>query len=203
MSRSELAKVVTILDSAANKRLKRLAQAPMGTESIAYQNVMEIGKFSVKGKNQGQLQAEYKRVKQFLSGKTSTARGWNQFRAETLKRIGGGFADEQREKDFWKIYRDLEKSDQRALIKFDSTQAQKFMHSEWDRKRVKALTDAEQKQFKELFPEDKRPLFRISDVEKVIIRTMIKQELHYREKMEEEAMLGVSDGLKIDSRSKI
>lgn len=201
MSRSELAKVVTVLDSAANKRLKRLSQAPMGTESIVYQNAMKIGKFSVKGKNQGELQAEYKRVKQFLTAKTSSARGWNTFRAKTIERIGGEFSSEKQEKDFWKIYRDLAESDAHSsLIRSDSTQAQRFLRDEWV-SRQSALTDDEKKTFRDFFPNDKRDLENLSRVDKIIVRTMINQERHYRKQFD---VLGASDGsITIESKPKI
>lgn len=59
MSRSEVAKVVSTLASAANKRLKRASQAGQPIEDT-------IDKFSVKGKNKHELLKEFTRVRNFM-----------------------------------------------------------------------------------------------------------------------------------------
>lgn len=63
--------------SMANKRLKRLENNGL-TEMPAYRNWVDYGggaKFSVKGKNYNELQAELSRVNKFIDNQTSTVRG--------------------------------------------------------------------------------------------------------------------------------
>ena len=64
--------------SMANKRLKRLESNDL-TNVPAYRQYVQGGgvKFSVKGKNYNQLQAELSRVNHFINSKTSTVRGTN------------------------------------------------------------------------------------------------------------------------------
>ena len=64
--------------SMANKRLKRLEKNDL-TNVPAYKQYVQGGgvKFSVKGKNYNQLQAELSRVNHFINSKTSTVRGTN------------------------------------------------------------------------------------------------------------------------------
>ena len=63
--------------SMANKRLKRLEKNGL-TDLPAYRNWVDYGggtKFSVKGKNYNELQAELSRVNKFIDDQTSTVRG--------------------------------------------------------------------------------------------------------------------------------
>lgn len=63
--------------SMANKRLKRLEKNSL-TDLPAYRNWVDYGggtKFSVKGKNYNELQAELSRVNKFIDNQTSTVRG--------------------------------------------------------------------------------------------------------------------------------
>jgi len=64
--------------SMANKRLKRLEKNDL-TNVPAYRQYVQGGgvKFSVKGKNYNELQAELARVNHFIDSKTSTVRGTN------------------------------------------------------------------------------------------------------------------------------
>ena len=64
--------------SMANKRLNRLEKNDL-TNVPAYRQYVQGGgvKFSVKGKNYNQLQAELSRVNHFINSKTSTVRGTN------------------------------------------------------------------------------------------------------------------------------
>lgn len=65
--------------SMANKRLKRLEKNNL-TNMPAYRNWVEYGggtKFSVRGKDYNELQAELARVNKFIDNQTSTVRGAN------------------------------------------------------------------------------------------------------------------------------
>lgn len=74
MERAALAKEVSIVASAANKRIKRLQTAGYDTPALRY-TMAHGGKFSVKGKNKTQLLNELKRASGFMKAKTSTVRG--------------------------------------------------------------------------------------------------------------------------------
>lgn len=68
------------LQSAANKRLKRLEEKGM-TGSTAYQMHQKFnggGYFSMKGKTQAELQEHLRKLDQFMSAETSTIKGINQ-----------------------------------------------------------------------------------------------------------------------------
>ena len=82
MTRAELAHEVSILASAANKRIRRLQAADYNTPALRY-TMEHGGMFSVKGKDANwkpgetltELLNEMKRLKGFLAAKTSTVSG--------------------------------------------------------------------------------------------------------------------------------
>ena len=125
MSRKDMAKNVSILASAANKRLKRLELS--GTFSPAAEYVKTHGgKFSVAGKNQNQLMIEYFRLQSFLESKTSSVSGakkWQRTvqkevteavlkrvqpskegRQQVVSQIVSIFNDPKKKEKFWDLY---------------------------------------------------------------------------------------------------
>ena len=87
--RQNLAKIVTKLNSAANKRVTRLEKAGYNTPAMRAAKVDKGQRFSVAGKNLKQLRAEYIRVSGFLKADTSTKKGYKGF----LKKIQKAFSD--------------------------------------------------------------------------------------------------------------
>lgn len=85
LKKPQLRKIVQTLASTSNKRLKRLQQKGITTPASRY--VDKSGKFSTKGKNINQLRAEYIRAKTFLQSKTSTLKGYKQFKKEVQKSL--------------------------------------------------------------------------------------------------------------------
>lgn len=86
----ELKKEISQKASMANKRLARLEKNGL-TETPSYKNWVEYGggvKFSVKGKNYNELQAELARVNHFLDNATSTVRGANRVLKDMAKTTG-------------------------------------------------------------------------------------------------------------------
>ena len=77
--RNNMARIVTKLNSAANKRLKRLKEAGYNTPAMRGAKVDKGAKFSVKDKSLKQLRAEYIRVSNFLKSGTSTKKGYKKF----------------------------------------------------------------------------------------------------------------------------
>lgn len=185
LTRQELARVVSQLASAGNKRLRRLETTPMGTESRPYKTAMEAGKFSVAGKNQGQLQNEFKRVSEFLKSKTSTVSGWKAEKAKVYKRIGGKFDSEEAEKAFWRAYRGIAKSEKALHKSYGSTETQRYLRNEQNN--AKQLTQDEITRYRELFPDDKRDLSNLSQLDLSVVRTLIEMGDDYesQEKLEQ------------------
>lgn len=139
MTESELRDVVQQLASAANKRLKRLSQSETGRMSPAYQKAMERsyttsrgGKFGTEGKNLNKLRKEYQAVRNFLGLKTSGLSGWNKVQRATEKRLGvkRGEVSPQGWSDFWKAYRELEKTNPGGVQAYGSEEAQRLLHRE-------------------------------------------------------------------------
>ena len=95
--RDNLSRIVTKLNSAANKRLARLEKEGYNTPAMRKNHVDKGERFSVKDKNLKQLRAEYIHVSSFLKDNTSTVKGYKSF-LHTLKnkfnekgvKIGGG-----------------------------------------------------------------------------------------------------------------
>lgn len=87
--RQNLARIVTKLNSAANKRVTRLEKAGYNTPAMRAAKVDKGERFSVAGKNLKQLRAEYIRVSNFLKSNTSTKKGYKSF----LKKIQKSFSD--------------------------------------------------------------------------------------------------------------
>ena len=130
MDRRELAKNVSILASAANKRLRRIEKAGE-TDAFAYAKIMEKhGDFSVKGKNLNELRKEFVQVKGFLQNKTSTVGGWRRFLKEAKKRIDPsgqwqGFENKESRTSYWRAYnRAIERH---PSLRNDSLRVQKII----------------------------------------------------------------------------
>lgn len=95
--RDNLSRIVTKLNSAANKRLARLERKGYNTPAMRKNHVGKGERFSVNNKNLKQLRAEYIHVSSFLKDSTSTVKGYKSF-LQNLKnkfnekgvKIGGG-----------------------------------------------------------------------------------------------------------------
>ena len=104
----ELKKETSRLASMANKRIVRLERNEL-TELPAYKSWVEGGsiKFSVRGKDYNELQAEFWRLKRFLDNKTSLVRQANNFLKDMAKNTGikyNGLADlKTKSNEFFKL----------------------------------------------------------------------------------------------------
>lgn len=77
--RDNLSRIVTKLNSAANKRLTRLEKKGYNTPAMRKNHVDKGERFSVSNKNLKQLRAEYIHVSSFLKDNTSTVKGYKSF----------------------------------------------------------------------------------------------------------------------------
>ena len=153
MTRSELARRVSQLASAANKRLKRLAAAGL-TNTPAYNYVERSGgKFSVAGKDIQELQNEYLRAKQFLSPETqtSTVRGARQaekrVRQSTsafMESINSDYNEwsEEDKKAFWNFFkgRSITHTIESYFGSYRGSEAIKLAQKVWSRSKSKNIS---------------------------------------------------------------
>lgn len=90
MTEPEMRTVVKSLNRIANQRLRRAAAK--GIKTPATEGVKRSGGvFTTRNKNLNELRAEYRRVSNFLTSKTSTIKGFKQVKketAESLKKVG-------------------------------------------------------------------------------------------------------------------
>lgn len=128
LNRQELAKTVSILGSAANKRLKRFSNKEIetpATRAVARSG----GKISVADKNINELRAEFVRAKTFLTAKTSTYKGFTNVQKQFEKRIGGILTPAET-KEFWSAYNKLSELEPQFLKVYGSDRMQQFLHDE-------------------------------------------------------------------------
>lgn len=134
ISEKDLRSLTNRLVSASNKRIRRLEKTTRGTSSFAYQSVQERGRmFSTRGKNVNQLKQEFKLAKQFLGYKTSTIKGWKEYRTKVEQRTG--YATEGESLDwsertwskYWKVYRRFEETHGGTFKKGDSDRIQQML----------------------------------------------------------------------------
>ena len=125
LSRSDLAKVTSRLASAANKRIKRA----VGTE---YEKTVKDraggSNFSVKGKNQGQLQGEFARARQFLTSKTSSVTGAKKVLENAMKRIGA--PDAETASKLWGVYNRVKEMYPDLVTRLGSDRIQQMIRQE-------------------------------------------------------------------------
>ena len=135
LTKEDLKQITSRLVSAANKRIRRLEKIPTGKSSFAYQKIEERGRlFSVRGKNVNELKNEFKNVSNFMRYKTSTVRGWKQYRSKMESRVSDvtyGESQQWSEKTwskFWKVYRKSEELHGGSYGKGDSDKIQKKLY---------------------------------------------------------------------------
>lgn len=136
MNTGDLRKITLQAASAANKRYRRLSTSDIGHYSPAVKAAQKGGgakidtpPFSTKGKNLNQLRNEFKRIRQFMTDKTSTTRGFNKYKAETYKRLGGDFGESiQKERAFWRTYHKYIEAKPNAERVQSSTQVQQYLY---------------------------------------------------------------------------
>lgn len=171
MTEKELRSAVTVLKSAANKRLRSLETAKLGKESYAYQAVAKkagegnkVAFPSTTGRTYNQLQNEYKEIRAFMGMKTSNRRGWSQAvkRVENLIESDGGEPrqiSEDEWRDYWRLYREWEEKGLYALG-YSSTTLQtqianlKFKDNKSDAEIHQIFTSAYEKKQEEWSPYD-------------------------------------------------
>lgn len=153
LSRNELANVTRTLVDVANKRIQRNTKDSPAISSLKSKG--NVYKFSTKGKNQGQLQSEFAKAKQFLNLKTSTSTGFKAYKKQLSQRLG--VDQSSLDADFWKAYRNIEKANKG--IPFDSTSALRLLAKEYTEgeslsNAIEKVTRSIENEYESNFPED-------------------------------------------------
>lgn len=112
LSEKDFRKNLTILISAANKRIKRGEKTEKDIVSPYLQKYLGT-RFSLKNKSYTDTLNEYREVKQFLENKTSSISGYKKLLKESVKKLKekGIKTDIKHIKQLWSIYNKLEERD--------------------------------------------------------------------------------------------
>lgn len=142
LTTAEAREVADRLRSAANKRMKRLRETGVtGKASPALRGAEErIGKgkkFTTKGKNRNQLLSTIADMRDFMEGKTSTARGWKRVRRAEEKRIGiPKRTSERKRTKFWGMINRITSSNSSTIqalksLGWDSARLQRYLREQY------------------------------------------------------------------------
>lgn len=160
LSGKDLKAVTSRLVSASNKRIKRLQNSPRGTSSFAYQTVAERGrKFSVRGLNTNEVRTEFANARRFLNMKTSTLKGWKEYREDMNQRLTEALDIEElkwsetTESKFWKVYRRFEETHGGKFKKGDSDRIQQMLTEMFESSDKRRSADYFTKRVDELWKE--------------------------------------------------
>lgn len=121
------------LGVAANRRIK--AMEWKAESSPAMRGVMDSGgKFTFKGKSYQDVQNDTSRALQFLKHRTSTLKGWNDVKEETITTIDKlGFSLTKEQWDlFWDSYSKVAQQNPNAKMKEVKYEVWKEIHAEMD-----------------------------------------------------------------------
>lgn len=124
----DLRRITSRLVSAGNKRIRALEKK--GITSPALRSVGESGKFSVKmpkglDKQQiaNKLRQEYSRVRSFLSKKTSTIRGYNEYVKDVKEEISKSIGKPVKDVNVSRAFETLHKMQESGRIPVNTTGA--------------------------------------------------------------------------------
>ena len=105
MTKENLARITGRIQSAANKRIKRLREKGVAEYSPAI--IRSLGnkvKFSIRGKSRASILKEFSQIKRFLQAKTSSLSGFKAYKKRIESKIGTPL-DNERMKKMWEIFR--------------------------------------------------------------------------------------------------
>lgn len=120
LNRSELAGVVRTLADVGNKRRQRLEKRGILSPANFNRETGEvIQRFSTKGKSLNALRAELTRVRNFLTAKTSTVKGVEEWKKKSMTMLEGYGVqlDEETFDTVWKTYERLKEVDKSVAEK--------------------------------------------------------------------------------------
>jgi hypothetical protein len=107
LNRKDLARATRQLADVANKRYDRIRKSSIHESPATMGLEQNGGRFgSLKGKTINELRHEFARAQKFLNSKTSTIKGYQKVRKQTIARIGSQTKDwtEEDWKKYWDAY---------------------------------------------------------------------------------------------------
>jgi len=110
LNKKDLARITGRIQSAANKRIKRLREKGVAEYSPAI--IRSLGdkvKFSIKGKTRNEILKEFVSIKRFLNAKTSSLSGFKAYKKRIEEKVGEPLTNE-RMKEMFKIFRKYRES---------------------------------------------------------------------------------------------
>ena len=107
LNQKELKEVTSRLVSVANKRIKRARATALKNKSSLSPAMRSLPnedfKFSIKNKSYNEVRHTYSQVRNFLNAKTSTYKGWNEYKEEIQQKLESRFGklNEEQTTKFW------------------------------------------------------------------------------------------------------
>jgi len=126
MGEKDLRAITSRLVSASNKRIRRLEKN--NVSSPAYRSLGSDKRFSTKlpsgtSKQQrvNKLKQEFARARSFLSSKTSTMKGYNQYQQQIIDDIEQTTGQKLQKGEISKVYEILHKAQERGIVETNTT----------------------------------------------------------------------------------
>lgn len=130
LSKKNLSRLAGRIQSAANKRIKRLREKGVAEYSPAI--IRSLGdrvKFSIKGKTRNEILKEFKAIRRFLQAKTSSLSGFKAYKKRIEAKIKQPI-DNERMKEMFKIFRKYREGNIGLFLRINSLMKQKNYGSE-------------------------------------------------------------------------
>lgn len=117
------------LVSSMNKRIRQLRRTT--PDSLALHSLPENYQFSTKGLNRNEIRSLVGQMQQFGQMKTSTVKGWKDYRKNIEAKLGGKLSDLPDESNFWEMFRNLKDSNHAIFQKMSSDEILKVTYDEY------------------------------------------------------------------------
>ena len=117
------------LVSSMNKRIRQLRKS--APYSLALNSLPQNYQFSTKGLKRNEIRSLIGDMQQFGQMKTSTVKGWKDYRKNIEAKLGGKLSDLKDESEFWRIYRTVKDSNHAIFQKLSSSEILKITYDEY------------------------------------------------------------------------
>ena len=117
------------LVSSMNKRIRQLRKS--APYSLALNSLPQNYQFSTKGLKRNEIRSLIGDMQQFGQMKTSTVKGWKDYRKNIEAKLGGKLSDLPNESNFWEMFRNLKDSNHAIFQKMSSDEILKVTYDEY------------------------------------------------------------------------
>lgn len=150
LTKTELAHMATQLNSAANKRIRRIEQAKQYSPAVASLRAKDKQLKTSRTASKSQQIAAIRKATEFLQQKTSTVSGAKKYEQKISVAMTGkpgtlAKMSDAKKKRFWKHYRKLEAANPGAVAQLGSSRIMSHLYREMTKKQpsVKAFEQAQ------------------------------------------------------------